>query len=104
MVIAMLERYKRLLITFDSEAARLTNDEYLDLLSDGEVADILCTRDEVAESPLTSEQARDLEVLDTLLWKHRDVFAMHTPELNPPAGAGWWWRIHTLHALPRTAA
>lgn len=100
----MFERYKRLLTTFDAEAARLPRDEYLDLLSDGEVADLLCTRDEVGAFPLTVEQRQELPALDALLWKHRDVFALHTPYLNPQANAGWWWYIHALTALPRTAA
>lgn len=90
-----LERYRRYLDTLDAEAQRTPDEEdYLELLSPGEVIDLLCTRDEVAEMSLDNELLHELDRLDDLLTKHYRLIPENVPAFPDKPSERWWWHLH----------
>lgn len=90
-----LDRYRRYVDVLDEYAARLLDqEEYLDLLTPGEVVDLLCTRDELETLRLDPEQVAELARLDDLIVKHHRVIAWNLPSVRTEPRAHWWWHLH----------
>jgi DNA-binding XRE family transcriptional regulator len=90
-------RYRRYLNAVDREAEKsLSEENYLDLLSDGEIIDLLCTRDELAQLTLNASEQTELEELDDLLEKHHRVISENLPPLPAKPRSRWWWHVNEL--------
>jgi hypothetical protein len=88
----LLERYRRYLVVMDEWAASWDG-ERLDLLSPGEAFDILSIRDRLAEARLAPAERAQLERLDDLLIRYRDVVAGNAPPDIAAPPERWWWRL-----------
>lgn len=93
--IEALDRYRRYLEPLDREATQVADEEaYLDLMSDGEIIDLLCTRDELEQMHLAPEQRDYLTRLDDLLVKHHRVIAENLWPFPEKPRSQWWWHLH----------
>ncbi len=102
-----LPRYRRHLVGLDWEAADALDDESLDLLTQPEVVDLLCLRDEIETMSLSEPERAELQSLDRLLVKHRRLVAPHMPSSPERQLAAWWWRLDEgprVRGRPRGAA
>ena len=82
------------LYSIEKHAQPEGEDEYWDLLSQGEGIDVLCARDEVLDEQLSDEERLELERLDDLLIKHRQLITSYVPPLPGKSRARWWWFLH----------
>jgi hypothetical protein len=101
-----LSRYRRYLVGLDREAADALDDESLDLLSQPEVVDLLCLRDEIESMPLSESERAELQSLDRLLVKHGRLVALHMPSAPERRPVAWWWRLDEdprLRGRPRAS-
>lgn len=102
---ALLDRYRDYLQALewqlDDEPA-MTADDYVDLLSYGEVIDLLTIRDAIAAQPLNAAERSELERLDALLRRHTLVIATNTPDAAESHPADhWWWHLDPSATMPR---
>ena len=88
----LLARYRRYLLVMDEYAATW-DDDPLDLLSPGEAFDILTIRDRLAEAHLAHARRRELEHLDDLPVKYRDVVSGNAPPDVRASCSRWWWHL-----------
>src|SRR6266511_3364033 len=91
--VTALEQYRACLESVDQEV--LTSEsEYADLLTPGEVLDLLVVRDEIDESKLNPDQRRRLVELDDLLVKHARLVTDNAPPQADVPRSRWWWHLH----------
>lgn len=91
---SLLERYRYLLRTLDEEARKTPPEEYLELLSPGEVDEILLIRNRISEMDLSPEQKAEVRKADDLLIKHRGLIMewLSVGSVEEPI-AHWWWHL-----------
>ena len=91
--VTALEQYRAYLESVDQEVLT-SGSEYADLLTPGEVLDLLVVRDEIDESKLNPDQRRRLVELDDLLVKHARLVSDNiAPQPDLPVSR-WWWHLH----------
>jgi len=91
---SLLERYQHLLRILDEEARETPSEEYLELLSPGEVDELLLIRNRISEMDLNSEQMAEVRKADDLLIKHRRLIMewLSVGSIEEPV-AHWWWHL-----------
>lgn len=92
--VTALTQYRTYLEAVDDEAKATPEEEYIDLLSPGEVADLLVIRDELTDAGLSPEERRELERLDDLIAKHWRLIAENIPPHPERPRSHWWWHLH----------
>ena len=92
--VTTLEQYRIYLEAVDEEAQQTSQDEYADLLSPGEVIDLLVIRDEISREDLSPEEQQELERLDDLLIKHYRLVTGNIPPEPRKPRSQWWWHLH----------
>jgi hypothetical protein len=101
--VSALQQYKAYLESVDEEAKVTPADQYLDLLTPGEVVDLLLVRDEIDELQLTSEDLVERDRLDDLLLKHSTLVVDDIPPFPDKPRAHWWWHLHEGPQVRRDA-
>ncbi len=93
MEVTALRQYRRYLESIDKEVRNTPKSEYIDVLSPGEVLDLLTIRDEISQIELSAEEKRELNSLDDLLIRHYWLIAQNIPVTDEPRSR-WWWHLH----------
>lgn len=88
----LLDTYRRYLRSMDAWAESWDEDR-ADLLSPGEVFDLLWLRERLAECRLTDAEQSELRELDDVLIKHQDVISANMPPRPEVPRARWWWYL-----------
>jgi hypothetical protein len=91
--VTALRQYRRYLVSIDREVRKTPGSEYIDVLSPGEVLDLLTTRDEISQTELSAEEKRELNSLDDLLVRYYWLIAQNIPVTDEPRSR-WWWHLH----------
>jgi hypothetical protein len=88
-----LEYYRHVLEAIDREVTHSTGLDAEEILS-SDAYDLLVARDKLAEDPLTAVERDELERLDKLLLRHRQLVIQNVdPDVSRPAER-WWWHLH----------
>jgi uncharacterized protein len=93
MGLTALQQYRHYLHFINEEAKNMPKNEYADLLDPSEALDLLTIRDELSQAELSTDEQRELDLLDDLLVKHYRLIAHNIPVTDEPRSP-WWWHLH----------
>ena len=88
-----LDYYRRILEAVEREVTHPTGVERDELLS-ADAYDLLVARDVLSEVSLTTRESEELEHLDALLLRHRQLVIANVAADTTKPASRWWWHLH----------